>query len=480
MGKLLLWHPLLFLILVVIMPFTQYAGLIPPTQIAVPFLVIGTFALLLYLIIKRMVKKADVAVSVLSPLLIFFLNYGILHQYISDLTRETKFRAPVLILAILVMFIIIVVYIVKVLRAHEATIKNVNKIFCVVACGLIIFNVFSITMQSIATAKINGSSGMLGPPRQNQASSLPDIYFVILDEYAAPSQMKNYFQYDVSPFVEYLSQKGFMVTEMATEPLSTGVALSGRLNVEASKRQNVGLSSGSLLDNLLILTNVLNTYDEEIMIHLRNNKVIGYLKGIGYQYIHMGSWFTDTSYNQLADQNINHSFGVKFKNELSTIIARNSALRLLMNRYTGYYIYGIYGSREAVLNVFAVLESMPIITGKPKFIFAHIICPHAAYIFGPNGEKIGFNPGKSKSDKQLYLDQHIYVTKLVKEFVEKKLSASKAAPVIIIQADHGARMDAPQAHRVFSAVYIPNYKGKLWPNGTNSIDTFKFLFNELF
>jgi len=56
----------------------------------------------------------------------------------------------------------------------------------------------------------------------------------------------------------------------------------------------------------------------------------------------------------------------------------------------------------------------------------------------------------------------------------------QAAPVIIIQADHGARMDKPQARQVFSAVYIPNYKGKPWPAATNSVNTFRYLFSDLF
>ena len=196
-----------------------------------------------------------------------------------------------------------------------------------------------------------------------------------------------------------------------------------------------------------------------------------YLKGLGYQYTHMGSWFAQTRYNQLADQN-NNFYGFKFKDELSTIIINNSILRLVfINRYF---------LRSSVLDAFSYLENMPVEYGKPKFIFAHIICPHTPYVFGANGEKLTVNQGKSKDGKQLYLDQHIYVTKIVKEFVDKKLTNVQAPPVIIIQADHGARMDKPQARQVFSAVYIPNYKGKPWPAGTNSANTFKLLFNDLF
>jgi len=472
-AKLILWHPVLFAIIFVIMPFTQYAGLIPPAQVVAPFIVICIFAALLYFIIKGVVKKAGVVVALLSPLLIVLCNYGTLYEYISSLTSGTKLKGPVLALATLIILVILIVYIMKIRRLRGGAISKVNKAFCVIAGALIVSNAFSITMQSIAFAKINGDSGTPGMSMPKDTGPRPDIYFIILDEYAAPSQMKSYFQYDMSPFVEYLRQKGFMVTEMTTESIATATILDTRLNMEARKRQDGDLSSGSLSDSLLESVNILNTDEEKRMIHIRNNKVIGYLKGLGYQYIHMGSWFAQTRYNHLADQN-NNFFGFQFKDELSTIIAGNSILRLvLINRYF---------LRSSVLDAFAYLENMPVAGGQPKFIFAHIICPHTPYVFGANGEKLTVNPGESKDDKQLYLDQHIYVTKMAKEFVDKKLSTAQAevAPVIIIQADHGARMDKPQARQVFSAVYIPNYKGKPWQDSISSANTFRLVFKELF
>jgi len=470
-NKIILWHPLLFSIIFVIMPFMQFAGLIPPSQIAAPFIVICAFALLSYFIIKRIVKKAGLAVAVLSPLLIISCNFGTVYEYISGLTSGTRLKLPVLVLATLVILIVLIVYNMKVLSLHEGAVNKVNKAFCVIAGALIISNAFIINAQSIDTTKIIGSLGKLDISIIKNSGTLPDIYFVILDEYAAPSQMKSYFQYDMSPFVEYLAQKGFLVTEMNTESLATVAILDGRLNMEVKKRQDGTPSPSSLSDSLLESMNSINTQDEEHMIRLRNSKVIVYLKSIGYQFINMGSWFTQTRYNQLADQNIN-CFGFQFTDELSAIILNKSVLRLiLINRHF---------HRKAVLDAFADLENMPVTDGKPKFIFAHIICPHGPYVFGANGEKLGLKPGESKDAKQLYIDQHIFISKKVKEFVDIKLSASQSTPVIIIQGDHGARMDMPHAHQVFSAVYVPDYKGKSWQDSISSVNTFRVLFNDVF
>ncbi|MBU0769436.1 MAG: hypothetical protein KJ687_10125 [Proteobacteria bacterium] len=257
---------------------------------------------------------------------------------------------------------------------------------------------------------------------------------------------------------------------MSTDPLATVAILDGRLNMEEKKHQEDAWLSGSLSDTILKSINIINTGEEDQMIHIRNNKVVAYLKSIGYQYIHMGSWLAQTRYNQLAYQNIN-CFGFQFKDELPTIIASNSVLRLVwINRYF---------LRTSVLDAFAVLKNMPVIPGKPKFIFAHIICPHSPYVFGSNGEKLGLWAAESNDTNQLYLDQHAFITKQVTELLDHKLSTSQAVPVIVIQADHGAR-GTPLAHQVFSAVHIPSYKGNSWPDSLNSVNTFKLIFNELF
>ena len=108
-DKLALLHPLLFSIIFVIMPFTQYAGLIPPVQVIMPFIVICALASLLYFIFKLIVKKSEVTVAILSPLLILFFNYGTLYEYISSQIGVTKLKGPILILATLFILLILIV-----------------------------------------------------------------------------------------------------------------------------------------------------------------------------------------------------------------------------------------------------------------------------------------------------------------------------------------------------------------------------------
>ena len=243
------------------------------------------------------------------------------------------------------------------------------------------------------------------------------------------------------------------------------------MNMAAINRKDDGAVNNGFLASILNSINLRNPRGEEQLYRIRSNKVINYVISLGYQFINIGSWFPQTRYNRIADQNIN-VFGFQFPGELSTVIGNNSILRLvILNRY--FY-------RKAVLKAFDVLNKMPLISGKPKFIMAHIICPHGPYVFGANGEKLGLNPGKSKDEKELYVEQHVFITKKVSELINEVISSSKIAPVIIIQADHGARMDLPGAHQSFSAIHIPSFYGNPWPDSIPSSDTFRLLFDELF
>lgn len=466
------FHPVLFSLLFVILPYTQYAGLIPPSQAVLPFIAISAFSLFVYLVIKRFVGEGDVTVAVVSPLLAFLCNYGALYEYISSTTNRAGMRSLILSIVSALLLIGLFWYIYKVSRAAAATVRTVNQGLFVVAGSLLLFNSYSIMMQSKQTAKGIRELGATGIHVGKTAATLPDIYHVILDEYASPTQMRDYFRYDMGAFVGFLKRKGFSVSEMQTKSLATVSIIENRLNMAEISGDSLVASRNSLSDSLLENINRLNSRDEKQLFHIRNNRVVNSLKAIGYQFVNIGSWYVHTRYNRLADQELNY-YGFQFKSELPAIIASNSVLRLvLINRHF---------HRVAVLEAFSALRDMPVTPGTPRFVFAHIVCPHVPYVFGANGEKLGLNPQEKRKDgKQLYIDQHAYITKKIIELVEHKLSDTQPAPVLIIQADHGARMDKPGARRVFSAVYVPGSKMRPLGDSVRSINTYRLIFNEIF
>jgi hypothetical protein len=93
---------------------------------------------------------------------------------------------------------------------------------------------------------------------------------------------------------------------------------------------------------------------------------------------------------------------------------------------------------------------MPEIAGMEGayFVFAHIICPHTPYVFGPNGEEIrnidpytllDAHPG-NEENLRLYRDQVNYLNQLVLKAIDGIISRSRIPPIIILQGDHGSKV----------------------------------------
>jgi hypothetical protein len=121
--------------------------------------------------------------------------------------------------------------------------------------------------------------------------------------------------------------------------------------------------------------------------------------------------------------------------------------------------------------------------GQPAFIFAHLLAPHAPFVFARDGSPLDL-PYFDYSDgmylrryidmptyRKYYVDQLIYVNSLVKECISRLLADKTRKKVIIIQADHGPASDVDYSSlertnilermSILNAIYLPdrNYDG---------------------
>ncbi|MBI4231704.1 hypothetical protein HY605_00610 [Candidatus Peregrinibacteria bacterium] len=288
-----------------------------------------------------------------------FFNYGALYTFFSGVVGNAKLKGLALILITILILFALFIYTSKVMRACDVTVKNINKLFCIIAAVLLLTNTFSIVAQWREILRMSEMQDKTEIPFPRKVVPLPDIYFIILDEYAAPSQMRDYFHSDMSPFVEYLKQKGFMVTELKTRSVATNLLIEARMNMAVAGSTNAAAADSGLSESIMESLNLRDYRSEKQMFNIRNSKVVSSLKSIGYYFVNIGSWFSYTRYNRQADENIN-TYGFQSSNEVSTIILNSSVLRLLF--------ISRYFHRTAVLDAFAALDEIPVIAGKPKFI----------------------------------------------------------------------------------------------------------------
>ena len=148
-----------------------------------------------------------------------------------------------------------------------------------------------------------------------------------------------------------------------------------------------------------------------------------------------------------------------------------------LNPFTEKFIR--HNARESILYSFDTLADMPDIK-EPKFVFAHILCPHGPFIFDRNG-----NPAKHDKEgydtKEAYVEQLIFVNKKVETLVDEILSKSDVAPIIILQADTGPGA-VPKDGRIniLNAYFLPGTDEHLLYESITPVNSFRVVFNLYF
>lgn len=389
-------------------------------------------------------------------------------------------------LAILGMIVVSLIFILR--RAGEHNVRQVGKVIAVFAVGLLI--VPSVTaLSSIVSSCINDAGykqwaavlDLEGKKAQRwkgvPEKSAPDIYYIILDMYARDDVLKKDFNFDNSRFLKSLSAKGFFVARHS----------------QSNYHKTLWSLASSLNMDYLPALGRDCVEDDALLVHkIERNKVSSALKHIGYKYIFMRSGWHVTGRSYYANKNLYRIYDL---NEFERVLLDQTML--------GGYINDLM--RDQVLWQFECLERVNRIKG-PKFVFAHIVCPHEPYLFDDRGYEpsIGENGAKDAGDNnaRLYVKQLEYVNKRVSKIVDTIITGSDRPPIIILQADHGAyRPDYAREWnsakatgltdkyiqnvfsdrvRIFNAYYLPGAKPELIYDGISPVNSFRIVFNYYF
>ncbi|MBM3245409.1 MAG: LTA synthase family protein, partial [Candidatus Omnitrophica bacterium] len=265
-------------------------------------------------------------------------------------------------------------------------------------------------------------------------------------------------------FLDYLESKGFYIaTESRSNHALTFLSLASSLNMEYLNRFQDELGIESTERRIL--------YEA-----IKNNKVMAFFKTRGYKFVHFSSGWDATNRNSSADLEFNHGYLDEFMTVFIQTTILEPFVRHLIER----------DSRKRILDTFASLSGSHKIKGK-KFVFAHVLCPHPPFIFGANGEFVPETKLEMSGDvwaqKENYLNQLLFINKLVKGFIEEVLSMSQNPPIIILQADHGpwvsyGKMDETMS--IFNAYYLPPGGEKLLYKTISPVNSFRLIFNFYF
>ncbi len=346
-----------------------------------------------------------------------------------------------------------------------------NRVLRLAVILLVLWNVMGILIyhgQSLASLnKLQRGKDPGLPNHLHYQTGRPDIYCLILDEFASLESARSLFQYDNSVFAETLRRQGFFVAQNSRSRFDrTETAIADILNLgEFDEKQ----------DPFLLI---------------RRNAVASFLKRRGYRIIEIP--LEPAMFMDVADQRYDYSLlhiSIFFDDYYRFLFER-SLLRLLPDRWRRHNPDSARYFRERVLQVFEKLP--PIVkTPGPKFVYVHLFCPHEPFVFTAQGEATAENHFWRHDDPRFYLQQYIFVSHKIVQTVFQILRDSPAPPVIMIQSDHGYRgsrgrlkygRQVPWAERlkVFNALHLPGVDLKQIPLSLSPRNNFRLIFNYYF
>ena len=304
---------------------------------------------------------------------------------------------------------------------------------------------------------------------------LPDIYYIVPDSYTGNNVLKKYYNFDNYEFENHLKSKNFKIYDNAKSNYSITIcSIPSTLNMDY-------IENFCNFDNLKEETALLKLVNYHF-----NNKTVNLLKKLGYKYYHLQNyWEEDISgkYKSLADIKM---FMYKGFRSLHRAVFSRTAIEGLIIKLVGK------DTRKSINKTFDELEKISKYNKEePKFVMAHLICPHEPFYFDKNG-----NDADSKMDsnnytdyRKLYVEQVKYLNKKLEEITDCIISNNPNS-IIIIQADHGAasfmvkegkRLQNPnneileERFSIFRAIYSPNIPINL----NTSVNLFRIIFNSI-
>jgi hypothetical protein len=417
--------------------------------------------------------KAGIVVSVF---LILTFSYG----HVFGLLMGWPIRHRHLMVAWALLFVVSAYFIIKTRKSlHQFT-----KVLNVAAASLVAMSLFQLAAYEF-NAGLDGRGKKRAEEMKTQITEhgakdeLPDIYYIILDRYAAANTLKEIYDFDNSEFIDYLSSRGFYVASKSrSNYLTTAHSLSSSLNMQFLDRLSAEAGNES---NDWTLLNPL----------LQDHQVGRLLKANGYKYFHFGDLWTPTAYNRNAEANVNRYWLPQFSAAL---------FKTTMFCIIGLEL-GIYDFRrehwQRILYKFDKLAEMPAIK-EPTFVFAHMLIPHDPFVFDTNGDFLAEEEAGRRSGRENYVNQVIFANKKLQALIDKLLSSPGAHPIIIVQADEGpypARSELDLRHfnwkqasqqevseklRILNAYYLPNVDKKFLYPSITPVNSFRLIFNLYF
>lgn len=488
------FFPFLFALFPVLSLYAHNVTQLNPSVTIRSFVVVVFSTALLLLIFRRLVRDWYRSGLLTSITLLLFFTYGQTYLLVKNVTvwglliGRHRFLIP--------LWLAIFLYSMWILRYRIQRVKHLTPALNFISLSMLVLPLttilqfeiqFHAKQQEIETSNPQ-SCGQLSP----SSGDLPDVYYIILDAYAGHDVLWEAYQYDNSPFLTALMERGFFVADRSQSNYNhTELSLSSSLNMNYIQALDPDLSYGGHVDRSKIFPLLTRNVVREIFKCLEY-KIVTFDSGYYWTGWRDADIFIAGDTYRIAGarrlQGIN-SFESMLIQTSAGVIVTSVAARLPDNIRKGFD--SPYQShRDRISSTLdSLANNVPYLAGS-KFVFAHLLIPHPPYVFGPSGEPIeqyiaftlGIKQGSGSevSEHEGYPNQVTYINDQILQVVDSILAASRVPPIIILQGDHGIGRHSRDKLSILNAYYLPDSSLPTLQTTISPVNTFRVILNEYY
>jgi hypothetical protein len=482
------FYPLLFAVFPVLFLYAYNINETSISQVWVPMAISVAGALVLWVVLSlvlRSVAKAGLATAIF---LLLFFAYGRFYDVLANWGFPPKHAY------LLPVTLFIWGYCVYFIGRAKRDFRVTTKAFNIIAVVLIAMNLFNVGSYQVrlagSSADASDESNVQVSTNATELGSLPDIYFIIMDEYAHPDTMLEWYDYDNSEFVSSLEDKGFFVAGGSkTRSPSTPQCLAQIFNMEyLTPGWDWSPDIGAYVERESgVESSKAYVWNDATFRKIAYNGVVDFLRARGYEYIVFGPsspWEDYMKQNSDLHFNYSESATTPWISAFQETLWQTTMLKPFYYHTVGCEYESSY--RRMTLYTLEHLGELPEMDG-PKLIFAHLICPHEPFVFGPNGEYNSPQSYQDYEDKEAYLGQYIFISQEIEKLVDTLLQESEIPPIIILQSDHGLRaghegliIGDDEWEKIMNAMYLPGMDYTELSDSMSPVNTFRLIFDHYF
>lgn len=431
------------------------------------YVVVSLALLFLFLFFYKNLIKASL-LSFFTLCLHFF--FGSIFDSLKKINQSSFLLKYSIILPIIFVFFIFIAFFIKKKKQFPS---NLNVYLNTLFCLLILFDAAVLVSKKISLEKekkIALAKNFV--PRSAMAS--PDIYFIIVDEYAGLKQLADQLGFDNSPFENDLRKKGFtVIANSKSNYIHTPLSVSSFLNMNYPDMKDKYQEQ----DKLLL------SYE-----HIRKSILIRYFISQGYDIYNHSIFdlpgiktdarptFLPTGKSLIISQT--------FLNRLKTSIGFHLYTTLGLKENPEKRIYAdLLNNTDFYDRTFKLASEKKL---KPRFCYTHLMMPHYPYFYTRTGKPRPLKEllVENRERPDYYLEYLIYCNNklitLIKEIRERSPDA-----IVVLTGDHGYRFFDKEVNNNYffynlCAVYLPSRNYSKFHEGLSSVNLFRALLNTEF